>query len=80
MGAGLGKALDSFLVWRDRDVSGSPGVKGVGECCARGKVSCFNDFLSVFFVAREEVLVSGKRGGLFPIRAGLEKTLMEGVL
>jgi hypothetical protein len=57
MMAGLVVTVNSSLVWENQDISGSPGVKGVGKSGARGKASCFDDLLTIFFVAWKEVLM-----------------------
>jgi hypothetical protein len=76
MGARLGDTVNSVLVGKNRDILGSPGVEGMGECCARREVPCFNDLSLVFFRAGKEILVVVKRHGLFSERTGLKETLV----
>jgi hypothetical protein len=71
IGAGLSFAGGALLVGGNRDVSGSPGVKGVGKGCASGEVSGFYDLFPIAFGTLKIVLMVGECGVVISEWAGL---------
>jgi hypothetical protein len=69
--AGLSFTGDTLVVWGKRDISGSPGVKGMRKGCAGGEVSGCDDTLSVLLGTPEVVLMGDERGVVVSKRAGL---------
>jgi hypothetical protein len=74
---GLSFAGDTLVAWGKRDISGSPGVKGMWKGCAGGEISGCYDTLSVLLGTPEVVLMGDERGVVVSKRAGLYRAGVE---